>query len=74
MKLHQEGDLTAGSSINLTKAKMDIKYIIFEFTLHFKFKDSPCFLRHRCQALYKPACSEHTDAHYILGKWNFIHS
>lgn len=65
--------MTAGSS-NLTEAKINIKYIISEFSLHFTFKDSPGFLIHRCQALYKPACSAHTDAHYILGKRNFIHS
>lgn len=65
----------ATSSSILTKAKIqpDIYYFSVQSPSCVK-NDSPGFLLHRCQALYRPARSAHTDSHYILGKRNLIHS
>lgn len=65
----------ATSSSILTKAKIqpDIYYVLVQSPSCVK-NDSPGFLLHRWQALYRPARSAHTDSHYILGKRNLIHS
>lgn len=71
----QTWNTRATSSSILTKAKIqpDIYYFSVQSPSCVK-NDSPGFLLHRCQALYRPARSAHTDSHYILGKRNLIHS